>query len=64
MKPKPTQREKREFRASVQSALAKKGWRLSDLARRVRRSRNATSRTVNHLTFPGVEVLIRKALKL
>lgn len=53
-----------KFQRSVRIALLDEGMTVSELARRVGKSRNAVSMAINHPVYPTVRKLIARKLKL
>ena len=49
---------------TVRLALLKKGWSQARLAKEISKSLTATNLTINHNTFPEINILIRKKLNL
>lgn len=54
----------RTFRRDAKGELAAIGLSVTDLAIRVRKSRNAVSRAINRGEFPRVQAAIKKELAL
>lgn len=52
------------FRRAVKVALAERDWTQDQLARRIKRSRQAVNRSLKHGEFPAVAAQIAKALDI
>lgn len=57
-------RNQDKFKIRVKTALVRKGMSITELARRIERSRSKTSIAINHGGYPIVSARIRKALQL